>query len=128
MGKQPCRTVVATKTNLGIGGAELSLVRADAQIAGQANTQARPHSKPVDRGDRNLGNVVEQPGELLHLPQTINVLLMRLFGGLRHGAHVTTGAESPARSGYDAGSDVQILAPVTNGIERVAHQLTIQSV
>ncbi len=53
---------------------------------------------------------------------------MRLFRGLRHRAHVTAGAESPARSGYDDGSDVRIRAPGAKSIDGGGQQLSIQSV
>ena len=53
---------VAAEADLCVCSAELRLIRADAQIARQANTQPGPHGEAVDRCDGDFGDVVEQVG------------------------------------------------------------------
>jgi hypothetical protein len=117
--QQPGDAEIAAESDLGVRSPELGLIGSNAQIAGQANSQARAHGESVDAGDGDLGHAVEPPGNLLSAAQPIDAFFERARRGvlLRHAADVAAGAEGPARASHNYHGHARIFFPAGQGFD-----------
>ena len=73
---------------------------------------------------------VTAPAQEPNVPpaQPVNVLLVGLFGWLRHGANVATGTEGPACPGNDDSANFSVCAPGAKRFDRAGQQFRIERI
>src|SRR5262249_34520327 len=126
--QEPRRSKVPAEPDLRICGTKPGVARRNPQIAREAYAKPRAHGVPVHGCDRHFWHVIEQPGKLLHLPQSVDILLESQVLVPSHHPNVAPRAKSSAASCYYNRPDFGIATPSCEHIYRVHDQVAAERV